>query len=142
VPAAPAEPALIKPLVVCRIGREALGTVGVVFRIVPDTGGGGDVYGASERAFLLAGGDELDKILDLGDPLGRHGPEFFEQGLGSLHGFSLAAQIFDHAPGLVLDDPTLDQRFDDFAVFLGELGNGLELQPHVVARAEFIFLKN
>ncbi len=65
------------------------GIVGVVFRIGPYGGKGwraGSAGGAGERAVLLAGGDEGDKILDLGDPFGRQRLDFLDQGLEVRHG--------------------------------------------------------
>ena len=52
------------------------GIVDVVLRVVPDSGegrGAGPGGGAGERAFLFALADEVDEILDLGDPVRRQG---------------------------------------------------------------------
>src|SRR6266853_2084911 len=70
------------------------GIVDVVFRIVPDYSECRSARrgsGAGQCLLLLAQADEVDEILDLGDPLGRQRLDFLNQGLGiGGHCYSLA----------------------------------------------------
>lgn len=56
--------------------------------------------------------------------------------------FTLAADAPDQGLGFVLDNAALDHRFDDLAISLRQLRDGLELQAQLVAWPALVFIKD